>query len=66
MATKAEKFNPEAADCFRLRMVCLNWYIFLFKGEESLGALGPWPYKEAQAEANKLEAGGLQDWDKLQ
>lgn len=65
MANKKKKFSVDNADRYRLRMVFGEWFIFLFKGTERLGALGPWPHREAQAEAHKIEAGGLQDWDKL-
>ena len=60
MTTKA-KFNPEAADGYRLRMVCLQWYIFLYKGETKLGALGPYSFDEANREADKLT---IEDIDK--
>jgi hypothetical protein len=46
-------------------MICLGWFILLYKGEKRLGAIGPWEPKEAQARSHALEAEGLQDWDKL-
>jgi hypothetical protein len=55
------KFNPDEADGYRLRMIYGQWYILLYKGEEKLGAVGPWPYHEAQAEAAKLN---IEDIDK--
>ncbi len=62
--TKPKKFSAQDATHYRLRMVSLNWYLYLFKNKKSLGALGPWAYDEAQAEADKLVAAGLKDWDK--
>lgn len=61
MASKV-KYNPEAADRYRLRMIYNQWYLLLYSGNEKLGALGPFAYNEAQEEAAKL---GLQDWDKM-
>jgi hypothetical protein len=48
------KFDPAKADGYRLRMICNQWYILLYKGETKLGALGPWSYAEANSEADKL------------
>lgn len=60
-----DKFNPEAADRYRLRMICLDWYLLLYKGTEKLGALGPWDSKQANIEADKLVEAGVADWDKM-
>ena len=61
----AAKYTVADADRYRLRMLYGQWYLFLYQGEQSLGAIGPWDSKQAQREAKVLDGLGLKDWDKL-
>jgi hypothetical protein len=52
-------------DSYQLRMIYIQWYFFLFKGNEKLEtAYGPYTYKEAMAQAEILAEHGIRDRDK--